>query len=318
MTRSLLLILLTMLGLSAQDTNFDGRWNIHVKTPRGRMWWLEVQGSASGKLHGSFVGAPGGQVDVIQDMKIEKGELSFRFENHASSRDAKSPIVKQVYRAKLAGGQLNGTREEEVSGKASPVLTWTGVRAPVINEHDDGRWKAGRTVALFDGKSLAGWRQLLASEPGWYVEGGVLKNKDKASDLLSDAKFWNFEVKLEYRYAKGSNSGMALRGRYEIQIFDNFGAAPDWHGNGALYSRIAPSTNASKAPGEWQTLTARLVGRELTVVLNGVKVIDRKDVVGPTAMCMDADEDKPGPLMLQGDHGPVEFRKVEVTELQLR
>jgi hypothetical protein len=111
---------------------------------------------------------------------------------------------------------------------------------------------------------------------------------------------------------------MALRGRYEIQIFDNFGEAPDWHGNGALYSRIAPSTNASKAPGEWQTLTARLVGRDLTVVLNGVKVIDRKDVVGPTAMCMDPDEDKPGPLMLQGDHGPVEFRKVEVTELQLR
>ncbi len=308
MTRSFLLFAFTMLGLSAQDTNFDGHWNIHVQTPRGRMWWLEVQGSASGKPHGSFVGAPGGQVDVIQDMKIEKGELSFRFENHASSRDAKSPVVKQVYRAKLAGGQLKGTREEEVSGKASPVL----------NEHDDGRWKAGRTVSLFDGKSLAGWRQLLPAEPGWYVEGGVLKNKEKASDLLSDARFWNFEVKLEYRYAKGSNSGMALRGRYEIQIFDNFGAAPDWHGNGALYSRIAPSTNASKAPGEWQTLTARLVGRDLTVILNGVKVIDRKDVVGPTAMCMDPDEDKPGPLMLQGDHGPVEFRRLEVTELQLR
>lgn len=318
MTRCFLLFAFTMLALSAQDSNFDGRWNIRVKTPRGRMWWLEVQGSATGKPHGSFVGAPGGQVDVVKDMKIEKGELSFTFENHASSRDSKSPIVKQVYRAKLVGGQLQGTREEQVAGKASPVLTWTGVRAPVIKEHDDSRWKAGRTVSLFDGKSLVGWRQLLPAEPGWYVENGVLKNKEKASDLLSEARFWNFEVKLEYRYAKGSNSGMALRGRYEIQIFDNFGEAPDWHGNGALYSRIAPSTNASKAPGEWQTLTARLVGRDLTVVLNGVKVIDRKDVVGPTAMCMDPDEDKPGPLMLQGDHGPVEFRKVEVTELQLR
>ncbi|MBN9661277.1 MAG: DUF1080 domain-containing protein [Acidobacteria bacterium] len=318
MTRCFLLFAITMLSLSAQDSNFDGRWNIRVKTPRGRMWWLEVQGAGTGKPHGSFVGAPGGQVDVVKDMKIEKGELSFTFENHASSRDSKSPIVKQVYRAKLVGGQLQGTREEQVGGKASPVLTWTGVRAPVINEHDDGRWKAGRTVSLFDGKSLAGWRQLLPAEPGWYVENGVLKNREKASDLLSEARFLNFEVKLEYRYAKGSNSGMALRGRYEIQIFDNFGQAPDWHGNGALYSRIAPSTNASKAPGEWQTLTARIVGRDLTVVLNGVKIIDRKDVVGPTAMCMDPDEDKPGPLMLQGDHGPVEFRKVEVTELQLR
>ncbi|WP_321470862.1 DUF1080 domain-containing protein [uncultured Paludibaculum sp.] len=318
MTRSLLLCAFTMLTISAQDSNFDGRWNIHVKTPRGRTWWLEVEGAGTGRPHGSFVGAPGGQVDPIKDMKVENGELIFRFENHSSSADPKSPLVPQVYRAKLVNGQLKGWREDRLAPMAVGLLDWTGVRAPVINEHDDGRWKPGRTVPLFDGKSLAGWKQLLPNEPGWYVEGGVLKNRAKASDLLSEAKFWNFEVKLEYRYAKGSNSGMALRGRYEIQIFDNYGAAPDWHGNGALYSRIAPSTNASKAPGEWQTLTARIVGRDLTVILNGVTVIDRKDVVGPTAMCMDADESKPGPLMLQGDHGPVEFRKVEVTELQLR
>lgn len=318
MTRRLLLFAMTMLTVSAQDAGFDGRWNIRVKTPRGRMWWLEVQGAASGKPHGSFVGAPGGQVDPVPAMTIRNGELEFVFEKNASSQNPKSPVVRQVYRAKLVDGRLLGTREETVDGKASPVLPWAGVRAPVLRDHDDGHWVAGRTVTLFNGTSLAGWHQLLANEPGWYVEGGLLKNHTKASDLLSDAKFWNFEVTLEYRYAKGSNSGVALRGRYEIQIFDNYGQPADWHGSGALYSRIGPAKNATKAPGEWQTLKARLVGRDLTVTLNGVKVIDRRDVVGPTAMCMDPDEDKPGPLMLQGDHGPVEFRKVEVTELQQR
>lgn len=318
MTRALLLFSLTMLSVSAQDSSFDGRWNIHVKTPRGRVWWLEVDGAAAGRPHGSFVGAPGGQVDEIPEMRIDKGVLEFRIERHSSSSNDQTPVVRQVYRAKLASGRLEGTRAESVNGKASPDLPWMGVRAPVIKDHDDGHWQAGRTVQLFDGKGLAGWRQLLPAEPGWYVEGGILKNHTKASDLLSEAKFWNFEVKLEYRYSKGSNSGMALRGRYEIQIFDNFGKAPDVHGSGALYGRIPPSVNASKAPGEWQTLRVRLVGRDLTVTLNGVKVIDRREVVGPTAMCMDPDEDKPGPLMLQGDHGPVEFRNVEVTELQYR
>ena len=123
------------------------------------------------------------------------------------------------------------------------------------------------------------------------------------------------EVRAEFRHAQGSNSGIALRGRYEIQIQDNFGQPPDWHGTGALYSRIAPGVNASKAPGEWQTMVMRIVGRELTVVLNGTKVIDRAEVVGPTAMTMSPKEDTPGPIVLQGDHGPVEFRRLQVVEL---
>ncbi|MBI4890537.1 MAG: DUF1080 domain-containing protein, partial [Acidobacteria bacterium] len=195
---------------------------------------------------------------------------------------------------------------------------WTAVRAPELAERDGANIRPRRTVSLFDGKSTEGWRQIVPEAPGWYVEGGLLKNRTKASDIASLQKFWNFEVRVEYRYAKGSNSGIGLRGRYEVQIADNYGQPPDAHGNGALYSRIVPSVNASKAPDEWQVLNIRLIGRELTVTLNGTVIINHKQIEGPTAITTDPNEDKPGPLVLQGDHGPIEFRSIEVTELSGR
>jgi len=301
MTLRLALLALLPLSLLAADADFNGRWNIRVQTPRGRVWWLEVKGAGAGKISGSFVGAPGGQVDPLSDARIENGELLFSFERQG---------VKQQFRARFTDNRLLGSRDTP-----APALQWTGARAPEIREHDDASWKPGKTVQLFDGKSTQGWRLLVPGLPGWYVEDSLLKNQKGASDFVSEAKFWNFEAKLEYRYSKGSNSGVGLRGRYEIQIYDNFGKDPDMHGSGALYSRIPPKVNASKAPGEWQTLLVRLVGRTLTVTLNGTVVIDHQTVAGPTAITMDPDESLPGPLVLQGDHGPVEFRTIQITEL---
>jgi hypothetical protein len=112
-----------------------------------------------------------------------------------------------------------------------------------------------------------------------------------------------------------TNSGIGLRGRYEIQILEDYGREPNTHSAGALYSRIAPKVNASKPAGEWQTYDIRLIGRTLTVVFNGIKVLDKVEVEGLTAMAHDADEDQPGPISIQGDHGPVEIRKITVTPL---
>mgnify|MGYP000860880008 CR=1 FL=1 len=302
------LILTSLLGVCAlaADADFNGRWNIHVQAPRGRVWWLEVRGAGSGKIEGAFVGVPGGQVDALKDARIENGQLVFSFQR---------PKVAQTYKVRVRDGKLEGVREETQEGKETTTLSFTGVPAPVIREHDDGTWRPGRKVALFDGKTTAGWRQIVPSAPGWYVENGLLKNNRRASDIATEQKFWNFEARFEYRYEKGSNSGIGLRGRYEIQIYDNYGKAPDMHGSGALYSRIPPRVNATKAPGEWQTMVIRLVGRDLTVTLNGTVVIDKGTVDGPTAITTDPNEDQPGPFVLQGDHGLVEFRTAEVTEL---
>ena len=306
MIKAFLLFNLFTAILPAADKDFNGCWDILVDTGRGRVWWLEVQGAGTGKLTGSFVGAPGGQVDPLEKPAIVDGELRFTFVRGE---------VRQEYRARFENGKLIGTMDATDKGARQPALPWTGVRAAAIQDKDDSRWKEGKPVALFNGSDVAGWRLLRPDRPGWQVRNGTMVNAPGASDIVSQAKFWNFILRAEFKYSKGSNSGIGLRGRYEIQIHDNYGRPPDVHGTGALYSRIAPSTNASRPPGEWQQIEARLVGRTLTVRLNGVTIIDHADVAGPTAITMDPNEAAPGPIVLQGDHGPIEFRKVEVTPL---
>ena len=188
------------------------------------------------------------------------------------------------------------------------------MRAPVINEKDDGSWVAGKPVNLFNGKDLSGW---LPAE-GWTVKDGLLTNAPKVRNLVSAKTFWNFLLHVEYRVGAHSNSGIGLRGRYEIQILEDHGREPGTHSNGSLYSRIAPRVNASKPAGEWQTYDIRLVGRDLTVDLNGQRIIEHGVVEGLTAIANNADEAEPGPIILQGDHGPVEFRKIVLTPLEKR
>jgi hypothetical protein len=140
-------------------------------------------------------------------------------------------------------------------------------------------------------------------------------NAANAGNLVSDKKFWNFSLDVEFRIQPHSNSGIALRGRYEVQIVDDFDKAPSKSGSGAILGRIAPTLNAIYPPGEWQTLSVRLVGRQVTVVLNGIRVVDKQTIEGPTAIALDANESEPGPILLQGDRGPVEFRKITVYPL---
>lgn len=306
-------VCLAGLPLLAADSDFNGRWNIEVKNPRGRAWWLVVEGAGSGAVSGEFVGVPGGQVDKLENARVANGELEFVFE-----RKRAGGMLRQVYRARLEGGELRGTRVEFVDGKEGEPLPWRGVRGPVVKDRDDGSWRPGRPVVLFDGTDTSAWRLAVEGRPGWTIKDDLMVNEKGAADLVSKAKFWNFELRAEYRYSKGSNSGFGLRGRYEIQIYDDYGQPPSDHGHGALYSRIAPTVNASRAPGEWQTIVIRLVGHDLTVTLNGRKIHDKVRIPGPTAMMINTLEDQPGPLMLQGDHGPIEFKSIAVTPLMRR
>jgi hypothetical protein len=193
---------------------------------------------------------------------------------------------------------------------------WIGVRAPEIKEKDDGSWREEKPIPLFNGKDLAGWEALEKDrKSGWTVRNGILRAPGGGANLVSQRKFWNFKLHIEFNVAERSNSGIGLRGRYEIQIQDDYGRPPDTHSNGSLYSRIAPRVNACKPAGQWQVFDITLVGRDLTVVLNGTKIIDRQVVEGLTAMGHDPNEGQPGPISLQGDHGPVEFRNIVLTPL---
>lgn len=290
----------------AADDQFNGRWNIQVRDEaRSRAWWLEVNGAGTPAPSGKFVGAPGGDMDNIPNLVIKNGRLSFSFDRKYGD------ATRGVYRARLAGGRLQGTFEA-----GAQKLQWTGTRAPAIPDRDDGSWREGAPVRLFNGKDLSGWKPVVAGkELGWTVRDGLMTNVAGANNLQSVDRFWNFKLHVEYRLGERSNSGIGLRGRYEVQILDDYGRAPNTHTNGALYSRIAPRVNASRKPGEWQTFEIRLVGRQVTVVLNGTTVIDKGEVEGLTAVATDPNEAEPGPITIQGDHGPVEIRSLVLTPL---
>jgi hypothetical protein len=292
------------------NPKFNGRWDITVTNePRRRAWWLEIEGAGTARPKGKFISAYAGDLNLIEEISIQGDQLTFGFRVKGRGH--------LVYQAKLAGDRLLGTFE--VEGNEKSRLEWTGVRAPVIKDRDDGKWKPGAPVELFNGKDLSGWEAAVpGKELGWTVENGILKNVAGANNIISTQKFWNFDLHAEVKLGPRSNSGIGLRGRYEIQILDDFGKPPDTHSNGALYSRVAPALNASKPAGEWQTYEIRIVGRQVTVVLNGQKILDKVEAEGLTAAAIDANEALPGPVFLQGDHGAVEFRKITVTPLVRR
>ena len=303
---------LSCLAASVDDQKFNGRWDITVNgsSPQ-RAWSLEVSGAGSGALKGKFVGAPILYLDEIPKLSIADGELRFAFE---SRYRRERTLEKGLYWARLEDGKLKGTFE--IEGDPSSYREWVGVRAPTLPDKDDGTWKRGEPVVLFDGRDLSGWQ---AVPPGrltaWSVKEGILANSISATNLVSDKKFWNFGLDVEFRVGPRGNSGISLRGRYEVRLADDADRPPSNRGTAAILSRIAPTSNAARLAGEWQTLTARLVGRQVTIVLNGVRVIDKQTIDGLTANALDANEADPGPIVLQGDRGAVEFRKVVVYPL---
>lgn len=299
---------------------FNGRWDITIpKEARSRAWWLEVDGAGTGTLTGLFVGAPGGGMYKPDEMSIKGDELTFVFNHRYSVPGNTTPGEKRtdrrgIYRARLVNGKLVGTFE--VEGAPTTKLDWTGVRAPVITDRDDGTWKEGKPVALFNGKDLTGWLPMVKGKPlGWVVHNGILTNNPPANNLVSEKKFWNFKLHAEYRLHKHSNSGIGLRGRYEVQILEDYGQPPNKQGHGAIYYRIVPTENASLPAGKWQTLDVTLIGRDVTVTLNGKTVINKKVIDGLTAIANNANEGEPGPITIQGDHRKIEIRKLVVTPL---
>lgn len=298
-------------GATIDDQDFNGRWDITVNGPASqRGWWLEVSGAGTENLKGRFMGAPVGLLDDIPKLSISEGELRFALEGKFRKDHAPE---KGLYWARLEDGKLKGTFE--IEGDPSTYLEWIGLRAPALPEKDDASWKRGEPVVLFDGHDLAGWQPVPAGRPGWVVKDGILTALPGAPDLMSEKKFNNFIVDAEYRLEPHSNSGIVLRGRYEVQIADDADHPTSNRATGAILGRVAPTLNAEKSAGEWQTLVARLVGREVTVILNGIRVVNRHSIDGPTSIALDTNEADPGPILLQGDHGTVEFRRIVVYPL---
>jgi hypothetical protein len=150
----------------------------------------------------------------------------------------------------------------------------------------------------------------------WEVKNGILVNTASAVDIVTEANFGDFDLHIEYMFPEGSNSGIYLRGRYELQILDSLGNTYDYPAeNAAIYNFKRVDVEATKPVGEWQIMDVNLVGMVVTVDLNGQRVHDTVTLENPTGGQLFNDNEPSGPLMLQGDHGPVSFRNIRIREL---
>jgi hypothetical protein len=279
-----------------------GRWNLTIKGSDGLLFpsWLEVTvegDSLAGRLCGRF-----GSAHSLPRVEFARNELVF-----TDMVDHEGQKKERVYRARVKGGKLQGisTLQDETP------WSFTAVRAPKLKAPNRVKW--GKPVPLIT-KGLAGWR-LRSNQHGacWTESEGVLASRKPCVDIISDGKYQNFKLTLEFKLAKQSNSGIYLRGRYEIQINDDHGKPPAINHTGAVYGLVAPAVNPAKPADEWQSFEITLLGRQVTVVLNGETIVDRQEIAGPTGGALDSDEALPGPLMLQGDHGVVSFRNIVLT-----
>jgi hypothetical protein len=169
---------------------------------------------------------------------------------------------------------------------------------------------------LLNENSLEGWVPQLARgmQNQWFVKDGVLTSPASGVNLMTEEKFMDFKLHIEFRYPEHSNSGVYLRGRYEVQVEDSYGKEPASIYLGGVYGFLTPSANVAKKPGEWQSYDITLVGRRVTVVANGETIIHNQIIPGITGGALDSREGEPGPIYLQGDHGPVEYRSITISE----
>jgi len=200
-----------------------------------------------------------------------------------------------------------------------------------------GEWQIARAVRLDPADPGR-----LAIEPGQgvYVNG----SKGRTVNLVTQAEWGDVEAHVEFCLSKKSNSGVYLMGRYEVQIYDSFGVEKDKYPGiecGGIYPRWTPErgefeghsprVNASKPPGQWQTFeitfraprfdaSGRKVenARFVKVIHNGKVAHENVEVTGPTRAACFEDEKPAGPLMLQGDHGPVAYRNLRLRPLSLK
>ena len=288
------------LPANAADSSLEGRWDITINMDGKEVpSWLEVRHSGTHRLIGHFVGG-GGSARPIASIKFNNGKMTFTIPPQWEKEE--NDIS---FEATLQDNKLSGTLIA-ADGKS---YQWTAVRAPSLKRTKPPVW--GTPIKLFNGKDMSGWHTTGANQ--WIVENGVLRSPKSGSNLVSDATFNDFKLHIEFRYPKGSNSGVYLRGRYEVQIADTKGMEPLSDYLGGVYGFLAPREMVAKNPGEWQSFDITLVGRIVTVVANGKLIINDQEIPGITGGALDSKEGEPGPLQIQGDHGPVELRNIVIT-----
>ena len=316
-----------------QKTNiseFLGQWTIDIHG--GSVGWLEV------RQEDNYIDADvlweGGSVFPVSNIFLAKDHILVvqRSNNIVRKADEnKNPVKSQVVTSWMeitkVGEKINGILlSPRRNGLSVDTTSFVGTKLPAVPPATDmTTLKFGKPITLFNGKDLTGWKLINEKQTnGFKVVDGKLVNdpvqKEGAphisyGNLRTEQEFEDFNLKLEVNVPAGSNSGVYLRGMYEIQVMDSYKKELDSHNMGAVYSRIKPTVSAEKPAGEWQSMDMTLCNRHITVILNGTKIIDNQPVDGPTGGAMKSDVFTAGPIYLQGDHGKVEYRNIVLTPI---
>jgi len=294
---------------------FAGRWDI-VVTPQANAQnppknpqaltpypdWMELvekEGGATVRIQPRSGGAR-----EIKDFKLEGSHISLNM----AAPNAKGPA--STWELDVQGDKLTGSQKRG----DTVVAQLAGVRAPKLDRKPPKAWTDPEP--LFNGKDLAGWEPVNASAPNhWVVKDGELVNEEHGANLKSTRKFDDFKLHIEYNCPDEGNSGVYLRGRYEVQVeYEKVDANDKFHSMGSIYSFIAPAVELPRKPGTWESYDITLVGRHVTIVRNGVKTVDNQEIPGITGGALDCNEGEPGPFYIQGDHtGGMKYRNIMVS-----
>ena len=282
------------------ESSLEGRWDITIDVDgKPAPAWLEVRHSGNKTLVGQFVCVVG-SARPVSEIHLKDGKFSFSIPAQWEQGNNNLRVEGTFDGEKIFGVLMT------VDGKTQ---NWTGVRAPILRRTATPVW--GKPIRLTNGNSMEKWHA--EGNNQWVAENGILRSSQSGVNLMTKDKFNDFKLHVEFRIPKGSNSGVYLRGRYEVQVTDSKGMEPALDQMGAIYGFLVPSEMVAKEAGEWNTYDITLIGKMVTIVANGKTVINNQDIPGITGGAIDSNEGEPGPLLIQGDHGPVEYRNIIIT-----
>jgi hypothetical protein len=276
-----------------------GRWDITVATPHGTLVdWLGVT-EKDGALD-IWYQPPGGNVYQVKNFKANGAHLSLVLQEASGSQSA------LTWEVDASGDKLTGIQNR---GDASGNVI--GVRAPALIRPEPKSW--GAPEPLFNGKDLTGWEPLDPAHNHWLARDGELVNESHGANLKTTRTLDDFKLHIEFNCPDGGNSGVYLRGRYEVQIeYEPLSFNPPERRIGSIYGFLTP-VDMPRKPGQWESFDVTLVGRIVTVVRDGVTILDKQEIRGTTGGALDSNEGEPGPIYLQGDHtGGLRFRNITV------
>ncbi len=293
-----------IIALLAQKNGnpFAGRWDMSITMANATYpSWMEVidkDGAPQVRVQ-----PRGGSVHPVTGARIEGSRLIVPISPAAANPES-------TWELTLSGDRLTGTQKRGDSAAGQVA----GVRAPELKRSAPKAWTTPE--ALFNGKDLTGWEPTdPAAENHWVVQDGVLLNETKGANLRTTRKFDDFKLHIEFNCPDKGNSGIYLRGRYEVQVeYEPEGTEDKFHRMGAIYGMVPVTADVPRKVGEWESFDITLVGRIVTIIRDGIKIIDNQEIAGITGGALDSNEGEPGPFYFQGDHtGGMKYRNITLS-----